>query len=164
MARRRTDGSEFRRLFCWSWGNRKKYHKGLTKTPSGNYDALGVLRNLRLAYFECKSGSFDETDVLKCYERMQSLNCDFSILIGQQSFEDDKLKWISQKLRLPLLHNHTMDRINIAGNITDLIYDFNNCYLIDMSGDLINKSGPYCGSAMPRKWLALNYIYQRRGF
>jgi hypothetical protein len=113
--------------------------RGSTGTEAGDYDALCVLRNLRLAYFECKSGSFDAEHVLKCYERMQSLNCQFSIIICHKPFEVATLNWLSEKVRLPQLFNHTMYRFNIRGNTTNFIYEFNNCYLIDMAGDLVEK-------------------------
>ena len=56
--------------------------RNTTENDAGDYDALIVLRNTNLAYFECKSGSFDGHSIMQCYERMLSLNCEYSILIG----------------------------------------------------------------------------------
>ncbi len=110
-----------------------------TGTDSGDFDSLVVLRDTNLAYFECKAGSFDNDSILKCYERMLSLNCQYSILFCVENINEEKLIWDSQKVQIPVVNLHFLNRIHIKGKVQDIIYELNNCYLIDMTGNIENK-------------------------
>lgn len=110
-----------------------------TGTESGDFDSLVVLRDTNLAYFECKAGGFDNDSILKCYERMLSLNCQYSILFCVENINEEKLLWDTQKVQIPLVNQHSLNRIHIKGKEKDVIYDLNNCYIVDMTGDIENK-------------------------
>ncbi|MEP7197997.1 MAG: hypothetical protein ABI851_15875 [Saprospiraceae bacterium] len=110
-----------------------------TGTESGDFDSLVVLRDTNLAYFECKEGSFDNESILKCYERMLSLNCQYSILFCVENIDEIKLIWDTQKVKIPVVNVHFLNKIHIKGKESDVIYDLNNCYIIDMTGNIENK-------------------------
>jgi hypothetical protein len=110
-----------------------------TNTESGDFDSLVVLRNTNLAYFECKAGSFDKSSILKCYERMLSLNCEYSILFCVEKINDEKIIWNTKDVKIPVVNGHNLNKINIKGRSHDLIYDLNNCYILDMTGNIENK-------------------------
>lgn len=110
-----------------------------TATPAGDYDSLVVLRNTNLAYFECKAGSFDDTALMKCYERMLSLNCEYSILICVEKINEEKVIWDSSKVKIPVINGHILNKIFIKGKDQDIIYDLHNCYIIDLSNNIEDK-------------------------
>jgi len=110
-----------------------------TGTASGDFDALVVLRDTNLAYFECKAGSFDNDSILKCYERMLSLNCQYSILFCVENINEEKIIWDTKKVQIPVVKIHWFNKIYIKGNQQDVIYDLNNCYILDMTGNIENK-------------------------
>lgn len=110
-----------------------------TGTDSGDFDSLVVLRDTNLAYFECKAGYFDNDSILKCYERMLSLNCQYSILFCVENIDEEKLIWDTQKVQIPVVNMHLLNKIHIKGKEQDVIYDLNNCYIIDMTGNIENK-------------------------
>ena len=110
-----------------------------TATEAGDYDALVVLRDTNLAYFECKAGSFDNTSIIKCYERMLSLNCEYSILFCAENIDEAKILWDTSRVKIPIVGGHSLTKINIKGRTQDVVYDFHNCYIIDMSGNIENK-------------------------
>lgn len=119
--------------------NVKDIIRNSTNTDSGDFDSLVVLRNTNLAYFECKAGSFDHSSILKCYERMLSLNCEYSILFCVEKIDDEKIIWNTKDVKIPVVNGHNLNKINIKGRNQDLIYDLNNCYILDMTGDIENK-------------------------
>lgn len=110
-----------------------------TSTTSGDYDSLIVLRDTNLAYFECKAGSFDNESILKCYERMLSLNCQYSILFCVENIDQEKIIWDTKRVKIPVVNLHFLNKIYIKGRQQDIIYDLNNCYIIDMTGNIENK-------------------------
>ena len=110
-----------------------------TGTDSGDYDSLVVLRDTNLAYFECKAGDFDNDDILKCYERMLSLNCQYSILFCVEKINEEKIIWNTQRVRIPVVDIHFLNKIYIKGKQQDVVYDLNNCYVLDMTGSIENK-------------------------
>jgi hypothetical protein len=110
-----------------------------TSTPSGDYDALIVLRDTNLAYYECKAGSFDSDQILKCYERMLSLNCQYSILFCIEDIDQEKIIWDTKRVKIPVVNLHSLNKIHIKGRQQDIVYDLSNCYIIDMTGNIENK-------------------------
>lgn len=117
----------------------KDIMRNSTATEAGDYDALVVLRDTNLAYFECKAGSFDDASIMKCYERMLSLNCEYSILFCVENIDEAKIVWDTSKVKIPVVNGHSLNKINIKGRDQDAIYDLHNCYIIDMSGNIENK-------------------------
>jgi len=117
----------------------KNIKRNSTNTSAGDYDSLVVLRDMNLAYFECKAGSFDESAIQKCYERMLSLNCEYSILFCVEDLNKDNIKWKSSKVKIPVVNGHQLNMIFVKDNPKDLIYDLHNCYIIDMKGSIENK-------------------------
>ncbi len=117
----------------------KDIMRNTTSTAAGDYDSLVVLRDTNLAYFECKAGDYDNTSIMKCYERMLSLNCEYSILFCEKSIQKDKIVWETSRVRIPVVGVHQLNRINVKGNEVDVIYDLNNCYIIDLTGNIENK-------------------------
>lgn len=113
--------------------------RNTTGNASGDYDSLVVLRDTNLAYFECKAGGFDNDSILKCYERMLSLNCQYSILFCVTNIDEDKLVWDTQKVKIPIVNLHSLNKIHIKGKNKDIIYELNNCYILDMADNIENK-------------------------
>jgi len=113
--------------------------RNTTTTSAGDYDSLVVLRNTNLAYFECKAGSFDNLSIMKCYERMLSLNCEYSILICVENINEEKIIWDCSKVKVPVTNGHYLNKIYIKGRELDIIYDLHNCYIIDLSNNIENK-------------------------
>ncbi len=68
----------------------KDIQRNSTGAESGDFNSLVVLRDTSLAYFECKAGTFDESSILRCYERMLSLNCEYSILFCVEKINEKK--------------------------------------------------------------------------
>ncbi|MEJ7677512.1 MAG: hypothetical protein WKG06_06495 [Segetibacter sp.] len=110
-----------------------------TATEAGDYDALVVLRDTNIAYFECKAGNFDAASIMKCYDRMLSLNCEYSIFICLGSIDEERLKWESRQVKVPIMNQHHLSKIHIKNKDQDIIYDLHNCYLMDMFGNIENK-------------------------
>lgn len=110
-----------------------------TSNPSGDYDALIVLRDMNLAYYECKAGSFNNESILRCYERMLALNCQYSILFCVENIDQKKVIWDTQRVKIPIVRSHSLNKIYIKGRQQDIIYDLSNCYIIDMTGNIENK-------------------------
>lgn len=110
-----------------------------TGNEAGDYDTLVVLRDTKLAYFECKAGSYDNISISKCYERMLALNCEYSVLFCSEPINETKLIWDTSKVRIPVINGHDLCKINIKGNMQDIIYDLHNCYIIDITGNIENK-------------------------
>ncbi len=108
-------------------------------TDSGDFDSLVVLRDTNLAYFECKAGDFDKDSILKCYERMLSLNCQYSIFICNLKIDEEKLRWETQNMQIPIVNKHFLNKINIKGKEHDSIYELNNCYILDIMGNIEDK-------------------------
>lgn len=113
--------------------------RNTTTTSAGDYDSLVVLRNTNLAYFECKAGGFDNLAIMKCYERMLSLNCEYSILICVENIDEKKIIWDCSKVKVPVTNGHDLNKIYIKGRELDIIYDLHNCYIIDLSRNIENK-------------------------
>ncbi|MCX6222845.1 MAG: hypothetical protein NTZ69_17905 [Bacteroidia bacterium] len=113
--------------------------RNTTATSAGDYDSLVVLRNTNLAYFECKAGGFDNSAIMKCYERMLSLNCEYSILICVKNIEEEQIIWECSKVIVPVTNGHDFNKIYIKGRELDIIYDLHNCYIIDLSRNFENK-------------------------
>jgi len=110
-----------------------------TETDAGDFDSLVVLRDTNLAYFECKAGSFDNDSIDKCYQRMLSLNCEYSILFCVENLEEQKIIWDTSKVKISVINGHYLNKINIKGGQQDVVYDLHNCYILDMSGNIENK-------------------------
>lgn len=117
----------------------KDIQRNSTGTEAGDFDSLVVLRDTKLAYFECKAGSFDGQAISKCYERMLALNCEYSILFCVKNIDEEKLKWESKQFKIPIVKIHFLSKISIKGRDQDCIYQINNCYVVDMTGDIENK-------------------------
>lgn len=117
----------------------KNVIRNSTGTEAGDYDSLVVLRDTKLAYFECKAGSYDDASIIKCYERMLALNCEFSILFCSEPIDEKKLVWDTSKVRIPVINGHDLSKINVKGNLQDIIYDLHNCYIVDITGNIENK-------------------------
>jgi uncharacterized protein (UPF0332 family) len=117
----------------------KDIMRNTTGTESGDFDSLVVLRDTNLAYFECKAGTFDKDLIMKCYERMLSLNCQFSILFCVEKINEEKLIWDTSTIKIPVVNCHQLNKIKIKGKQNLTIYDLHNCYFIDMSGNVENK-------------------------
>lgn len=117
----------------------KDIKRNTTNTDAGDFDSLVVLRDTNLAYSETKAGSFDGASIEKCYERMLALNCKYSILFCVEKIDQDKLIWDSQKVKIPIVNLHNLNKISIKGVEQDIIYEINNCYILDMTGNIENK-------------------------
>ena len=117
----------------------KDIQRNTTGTNSGDFDSLVVLWDTNLAYFETKAGSFDSDSITKCYERMLALNCKYSILFCVERINEEKLIWESRSVSIPVTNGHELNRISIKGKENDLIYEINNCYFVDMSGNIEDK-------------------------
>jgi hypothetical protein len=117
----------------------KNVIRNSTGTEAGDYDSLVVLRDTKLAYFECKAGGYDEASIIKCYERMLALNCEFSILFCSEPIDEKKLIWDTSKVRIPVVNAHDLSKINVKGNLQDIIYDLHNCYIVDTTGNVEDK-------------------------
>lgn len=117
----------------------KNIQRNSTGTEAGDFDSLVVLRDTKLAYFECKAGGFDGQSISKCYERMLALNCEYSILFCVENIKEENLIWESNQFKIPTINWHCLSKISIKGLEHDCIYQINNCYLVDMSGDIENK-------------------------
>lgn len=117
----------------------KNVIRNSTGTEAGDYDSLVVLGDTKLAYFECKAGSYDDSSIMKCYERMLALNCEFSVLFCSEPIDEKKLIWDSSKVRIPVINGHDLSKINVKGNLQDIIYDLHNCYIVDTTGNIENK-------------------------
>lgn len=117
----------------------KDIQRNSTGTEAGDFDSLVVLRDTKLAYFECKAGSYDGQAILKCYERMLALNCEYSILFCVENIKEENLIWESQQFKIPTIGIHFLSKLSIKGREQDCIYQINNCYVVDMSGDIENK-------------------------
>ena len=114
-------------------------YRNSTGTEAGDYDSLVVLRDTKLAYFECKAGTYDGESILKCYERMLALNCEYTILFCVENIKEKNLVWESTKFKIPTIGMHFLNKISIKGKEQDTVYQINNCYVLDMSGDIENK-------------------------
>ncbi|MGI8952306.1 MAG: hypothetical protein ACR2FN_12085 [Chitinophagaceae bacterium] len=126
--------------FSYSFGvSIRDIMRNTTGTEAGDYDSLVVLRDTNLAFFECKAGSFDGIAIMKCYERMLALNCEYSILFCVENINEEKLIWESQQVKIPVVNLHFLNKISIRGREQDVVYEINNCYVLDMSGDIENK-------------------------
>lgn len=110
-----------------------------TGTKAGDYDSIVVLRDTKIAYFECKAGGYDDASIMKCYERMLALNCEFSILFCSEPIDEGKLIWETSKVRIPVVNVHQLCKINVKGNLRDTIYDLHNCYFVDTTANIENK-------------------------
>ena len=117
----------------------KNVIRNSTGNDAGDYDCLVVLRDTKIAYFECKAGSYDDTAISKCYERMLALNCEYSVLFCNEPINEKNLIWATSKVRIPVTNMHYLNKVNIKGNRTDSIYDLQNCYFMDTSGNIENK-------------------------
>lgn len=117
----------------------KNVIRNSTGNEAGDYDSLVVLRDTKIAYFECKAGSYDNISIIKCYERMLALNCEYSVLFCIEAIDETKLIWDTSKVRIPVSSGHGLSKINVKGNLQDIIYDLHNCYIVDTTGNVENK-------------------------
>lgn len=70
---------------------------------------------------------------------MLALNCEFSIIFCDKPIDEEKLIWDISKVRIPVINGHNLSKINVKGNLKDIIYDLHNCYIVDISGNIENK-------------------------
>lgn len=126
--------------FSCSFGVKvKNIIRNSTGTEAGDFDSLVVLRDLNLAYFECKAGTFDAASIMKSYERMQALNCKFSILFCVEPINEYKLICESKDIKIPTVNLHELNKVHIKGKDQEFIYELNNCFIIDMKGNIQGK-------------------------
>lgn len=126
--------------FSFSFGvSIKHIQRNSTGNDAGDFDTLVVLRDTNIACFECKTGGFDGDAILKCYERMLALNCQYTILFCVKDINEKQLENDSKRIKIPIGLCHSLNKIAIKGNEEDSIYAINNCYILDMSGNIENK-------------------------
>lgn len=102
-----------------------------------DYDAVSVLRNLQLAYLECKSGDYDHESIMKCYDRMVLLNAEFSIFFCIKNIDEEVLKWLSTKINTGGIT--AMHYLCSIANWENKVYEIANCYIMDISWDMVEK-------------------------
>lgn len=104
-------------------------------STTGDYDAVAIMRDINLVYFECKTGKFNTDKIEKCVERAIALHAEFSVVIAQD------IKLISLKNCLKGLSHPIMSRIHfhelhIKGNLDSKVYEWNNCFFVKGSGNI----------------------------
>lgn len=82
-----------------------------TKDPAGDFDIITILRNLGIAYFECKTGRFNKDKILKAVERSLALHCEFVIMFIDDNFREDKLKQSLKRVGYPLTKYNSLNKI-----------------------------------------------------
>jgi len=104
----------------------------------GDFDVITILRNLGVAYFECKTGGFDQDKILKCVERSVALHCEFSIMFVDKNINKSALVQMLTDVRYPMLNKNVLRTISLS-NTTIFIYAWMNCYFIDSTGDITSQ-------------------------
>mgnify|MGYP000923097409 CR=1 FL=1 len=127
--------------FSFAFGVHIKYVRhNQNDRPAGDYDALVVMRNLELLYFECKTGGFKRYKILNAIQNAISLNCDF-LVMAAASLDPQRLANTVAEMQHPLLAEHIrfdLAKIQIK-NTSTTIYEWHNCYFISASDDFIEQ-------------------------
>ena len=110
--------------------------RNTTGKASGDFDVLAVLRNVSLAYVECKTGNFNREAVLRCVERAVSLHCEFSIIMVDKIISERKLLGILGDIEHPLTGSNWLNRLVVKGHPTSRVYDWMNCYFLSSTANV----------------------------
>jgi hypothetical protein len=102
---------------------------------AGDFDVLSILRNLGIAYFECKTGRFNRDKILKAVERSLALHCSFVIMCIDGEIQENKLKQSLKDVSFPLTIWNSLKKISIK-NSDISVYNWMNCYFISTYGDV----------------------------
>lgn len=105
-----------------------------TDSP-GDFDVITILRNLGIAYFECKTGGFNRSKILKAVERSLALHCEFVIMFIDGHIKEDKLKQSLNKVNYPLTEYNSLKKVSI-NSLDTSIYSWMNCYFITTASDI----------------------------
>lgn len=105
---------------------------------TGDFDVLTILRNLGVACFECKTGSYKRSKILKCVERAVALHCDFVIVFVDAEINENGLKQKLANVRYPAtLYNELS--VMKSNSIGVKVYRWNDCYFIDSTADITRQ-------------------------
>lgn len=105
------------------------------KDTTGDYDVITVLRNMGLAYFECKTGDFNQEKILKAVERALALHVDFVIMAIDNSINERILKSKLENANFPLNNIAYLEKISLK-NSSVTVYRWSNCYFINTSTNI----------------------------
>lgn len=114
------------------------YRKSNTGAEAGDFDVISILRNMGVAYFECKTGGFNKNKILKCVERSVALHCEFSIMFIDNEINESALKQMLSNVSYPLVNLNFLKKISLTHSDTS-IYSWMNCYFINSSTDISNQ-------------------------
>lgn len=105
------------------------------KNTPGDFDVITILRDLGIAYFECKTGRFGKDNIVKAVERSLALHCEFVIMFIDDHFRKDVLTQSLKGVSYPLTKYNSLKEISI-NDIKTSVYSWMNCYFITTDSDI----------------------------
>jgi len=103
---------------------------------TGDYDAIVVLRDINIIYFECKTGAFNTDKILKCFDRAIALHCEFSIMLIHGTINLTSLKACVKGISHPFISEVELFEIEIKGKPSSNVIGWNTCYFVSADGNI----------------------------
>ncbi len=102
----------------------------------GDFDVITVLRDLGIAFFECKTGKFNQKKILMAIERSIALHCEFVIICVDSIVKSKNLFQQLSNCPYPLMNGpDSLIEVKIPGSDIK-IYKWEDCYFISGEADI----------------------------
>jgi len=114
---------------------RNLYRNSDDSGTAGDFDVITILRDLGVAYFECKTGGYNRKDIIKAIERSIALHCEFVIIILDSKIDKNSLIDEVKGALYPINELNQLDKVSIIHSNT-CVYKWSNCFFISAIGNV----------------------------